>query len=387
MATSGWTRRRRGVALLAALLLSVIAAGTSFAAAPRDLAWTRVAPPAMAGAILRDMTSNSGVLLAVGSAPPLDAGIWRSGDAVHWTRIDLGDIGVNVVLQSVTAWRQGFAAVGLRYTFTSAGIQRDAVVMTSRDGTHWHRADLPGGQGALPNVIAVHRGVLVAGGCLGVGRFGCLFAADGQAVVWTSPDARTWTRRMLPDGSHSFVNAITSVGGKLVLVGTEVEVDESGFISTPVAAAVWEGPTAGTARRIRDEALDSGVGNGVAAYGGTYLAVGGRSGCVESWRRDRVGWTTVDDPTPLCDQQMNDAIAFHGMVYATGFEFFYEELPVWRTRDASHWTLVTASAMTSDGLMLEANAILEWHGRLVIAGTAFSDAPPDGQIWVGTPGQ
>src|SRR4029079_7101384 len=80
MATSGWTRRRRGFALLAALLLSVIAGGTSVAAAPRDLAWPRVAPPAMAGAILRDMTSNSGVLLAVGSAPPLDAGIWRSGD-------------------------------------------------------------------------------------------------------------------------------------------------------------------------------------------------------------------------------------------------------------------------------------------------------------------
>ena len=387
MATSGRIGRRRGVALLAALLLSVIAAGTSSAAAPRGLSWTRVAPPAMAGAILRDITSNSGVLLAVGSTPPLDAGIWRSSDAVHWTRIDVGAIGENVVLQSVTAWRQGFAAVGLRYTFASAGIQRDAVVMTSRDGNHWRRADLPGGHGGLPNVVAVHRGVLVAGGCLGVGRFGCLFAAEGEAVIWTSPDARTWTKRMLPDGEHSFVNAIASVGGKLVLVGSEVEVDESGFLSTPVAAAVWEGPTAATARRIRDEALDSGVGNGVVAYRGTYLAVGGRSACIESWKRDRPGWTTVDDPSALCDQQMNDAVAFHGTVYATGFDFFYERLPVWRTRDTSHWTAVTDSAMTSAGLLFEANAIIEWQGRLVIAGTAFSDAPPDGQIWVGTPGK
>ena len=384
MAISG-SLRRGSVALLAAVLLSVVVAGTSAAAAPRELSWTRVAPPAMAGAIVRDITSNAGVLLAVGSTPPLDAGIWRSSDATHWTRIDAGVIGQNVVLQSVTAWRQGFAAVGLRYTFASTGLQRDAIVMTSRDGTHWRRADLPGGHGALPTSIAVHRGALVAGGCLGVARFGCLFAPDGKAVIWTSPDAREWTERLLPDGQHSFVNAIASVGGNLVLVGTEVEVD--GFLSTPITAAVWQGPTGATVGRIRDEALDSGIGNGVVAYRGTYLVVGGRSGCVESWMRNGAGWTTIDDPTTLCDQQMNDAVAFHGTVYATGFKFLDQGLPVWRTGDGSHWTAVADEAMTSDGLMFESNGIIEWHGRLVIAGTAFSDTPPDGQIWVGTPGR
>lgn len=381
-------RRRHGVAVVVSLVLLVTAIGTTSAAAPQDLSWTRIVPPAMSGAIVRDVASNDGDLLAVGSTPPLDAGIWRSRDAVHWTRIDAGQIGENVVLQSVTGWRQGFAAVGLRYTFAATGVKRDAVVMTSSDGTHWRRADLAGGQSALANVIAVHRGVLVAGGCLGVTRAGgCLFAADAEAVIWTSPDGRAWTRRMLPDGERSSVNAIASVGAKLVLVGSEVDVDESGFLSTPVATAIWEGPTTATVRRIRNEVLDSGVGNGVVAYRGTYLAVGGRSACVESWQRDGAGWTTIDDATALCDQQMTDAIAFHGMVYATGFQFFYERLPVWRARDASKWTAVTDSSMTSDGLMLEGIAILEWHGRLVIAGTAFSsDAPPDGQIWLGTPG-
>lgn len=383
MAISGWTWRRGSVALVAALLLSVVAAGASSAAAPRELSWTRIAPPAMAGAILRDIARNSGVLLAVGSTPPLDAGIWRSRDAVNWTRIDVGEIGANVILQSVTAWRQGFAAVGLRYTFASTGLQRDAIVMTSTDGTRWRRADLPGGHSALPTSIAVHRGALVAGGCLGVARFGCLFA-QGPAVIWTSSDARKWTERLLPDGEHSFVNAIASVGGNLVLVGTEVEVD--GFLSTPIATAVWVGPTVATVRRIRDDALDSGIGNGVVAYRGTYLAVGGRSGCVESWKRNGAGWTTIDDPTALCDQQMVDAVAFHGTIYATGFKFLDEGLPVWRTRDTSHWTAVADGALTSDGLIFESNGIIEWHGRLVIAGTAFSDAAPAGQIWVGTPG-
>jgi hypothetical protein len=384
MAISGSIRRRGSVALIAAVLVSVVAAGTSAAAAPRELSWTRVAPPAMAGAIVRDITSNAGVLLAVGSTPPLDAGIWRSSDAAHWTRIDVGNIGQNVVLQSVTAWRQGFAAVGLRYTFASTGLQRDAIVMTSTDGAHWRRADLPGGQGALPTSIGVHRGALVAGGCLGVGRFGCLYA-QGPAVIWTAPDARTWTERLLPDGEHSFVNGIASVGGNLVLVGTEVEVD--GFLSTPIAAAVWQGPTAASVRRVRDEALDSGIGNGVVADGGTYLVVGGRSGCVESWLRNGAGWTTIEDPTTLCDQQMNDAVAFHGTVYATGFKFLDEGLPVWRSRDATHWTAVADGAMTSAGLMFESNGIIEWHGRIVIAGTAFGDSPPDGQIWVGAPGR
>jgi hypothetical protein len=379
-------KRRSGVAAVISLVLLVTAVGTT-SAAPQDLSWTRIAPSAMAGAIVRDLASNTGVLLAVGSAPPLEAGIWRSRDAVHWTRIDVGDIGENVVLQSVTAWRRGFAAIGLRYTFADTGLQRDAVVMTSSDGTRWRRADLPGGHGALPNVIGVHRGVLVAGGCLGVARFGCLFAPEARAVIWTSPDARTWMRRMLPDGEHSFVNAIASAGTDLVLVGSEVEVDESGFLSTPVATAIWEGPTAPRVRRIRNEILDSGVGNGVVVYRGAYLAVGGRFACVESWKRSGDGWTTLDDVTTLCDQQMTDATAFRGMVYATGFQFFYERLPVWRTRDARQWTEVTDSSMASNGLMLEGVAVLEWQGRLVIAGSAFSsDAPPDGQVWVGRPG-
>ncbi len=383
MAISG-SLRRGSVAFLAAVLLSVIVAGTSAAAAPRELSWTRVAPPAMAGATVRDITSNAGVLLAVGAAAPLDAGIWRSSDAAHWTRIDVGGIGQNVVLQSVTAWRHGFAAVGLRYTFADTGLQRDAIVMTSSDGTHWRRADLPGGHSALATSIAVHRGALVAGGCLGVARFGCPFA-QGPAVIWTSPDAAKWTERVLPDGEHAFVNAIASVGGNLVLVGTEVEVD--GFLSTPISAEVWQGPTPATVGRIRDEALDSGIANGVIAYRGTYLVVGGRSGCVESWGRNGAGWTTIDDPTALCDQQMNDAVSFHGTVYATGFKFVDEGLPVWRTRDTSHWAAVVDDAMTSEGMILESTGIIAWHGRIVIAGTAFSEPAPGGQIWVGTPGR
>jgi hypothetical protein len=43
--------------------------------------------------------------------------------------------------------------------------------------------------------------------------------------------------------------------------------------------------------------------------------------------------------------------------------------------------------MTSAGLMFESSGIVEWHGRIVIAGTAFGDSPPDGQIWVGAPGR
>jgi hypothetical protein len=387
MAVHGRMRRRGGIALVAALVLVVGAAGSASATAPQALSWTRTAPPAMAGAIVRDVTSNAGVLLAVGSAE-LGAGIWRSRDAVHWSSVDLGAIGQDVILLSATAWRQGFAAVGVHYTFLSTGIQRDAVVLTSADGRHWHRADLPGGHTAFPNAVAVHNGVLVAGGCLGVvRRFGCLFAADAQAVAWTSADGRTWTQRLLPDGEHSFVNAIASVGGELVLVGSEVSVDDTGFpTSTPVAVAIWEGTTATSAKRILSDALDSGIGNGVVAHRGTYLVVGGRGACIESWKRDPGGWTPADDVSAACDQQMTDAVAFHGTVYATGFKFIDEGLPVWRTRDTTQWTSVTATAFTSDGLIFEGAALLEWHGRLLIAGTAFSDASADGQIWLGTPG-
>jgi hypothetical protein len=379
--------RRGGLAAAAVVLLLTVAASPSMAAVGRDLNWTRLQPSSMANSIVRDITSNAGVLVAVGQVE-LTAGIWRSRDARHWTRVDAGDAGESTVLQAVTPWRQGFAAVGLRYTFTTTGIQRDAVVMTSPDGRHWRRADLPGGHGALPNAVAVHRGVLVAGGCVGVERFGCLFAAEGRAVLWTSPDAHAWTKRMLPDGEHSFVNAIASAGEDLVLVGSEVSVEvQDGFaISSPIATAVWEGPTSATVRRLRDDSLDSGRGNGVVAYRGTYLAVGSRGGCVESWAREANGWTTVDPLSALCDEEISDAIAFHGAVYATGFRYDYERLPVWLTRDLRHWTAVLDDAFTSGSLMFEGSAILEWHGRLLIAGTVFSDGPPAGAIWLGTPG-
>src|SRR4029079_3663500 len=99
---------------------------------------------------------------------PLGAGLWRSRDAVHWSSVELGAVGENVILLSATAWHQGFAAVGVRYTFLSTGIERDAIVLNSGDRRHWRRADLPGGHTAFPNAVAVHNGVLVAGGCLGV---------------------------------------------------------------------------------------------------------------------------------------------------------------------------------------------------------------------------
>jgi hypothetical protein len=373
--------RLAAVAALAALLAT---AGPA-AAAPGQLSWQRIEPPAMSDSIIRDVTSNAGVLLAVGSIE-LEAGIWLSRDATHWSRIDVDDIGHDTVLQSVTPWRRGFAAVGLRYTFDSHGMQRDAVVMTSTDARHWRRADLPGGHGALPNAVAVHQGMLVAGGCTNVLRFGCLFAADGRAVVWTSSDGRAWTRQLLPDGQHAFVNAIASVGERLILAGSEVSVEETEFgaISSPIAAAIWDGHTAATAQRVRDEALDAGRANGVVAYRGTYVAVGSRAACVESWTRRGDGWTTVDDSTALCDEEMSDVAAFQGSLYATGFRYFYERLPVWRTRDLRHWTTVMDTAFTSGNRMFEGTAVLVWHGRLLIAGTAFGDAAPGGAIWLGT---
>ena len=42
--------------------------------------------------------------------------------------------------------------------------------------------------------------------------------------------------------------------------------------------------------------------------------------------------------------------------------------------------------MTSGDLMFEGAAAIEWHGRLLIAGTIFSDAAPRGPIWSRLPG-
>jgi hypothetical protein len=383
------TKRVGGLALVGALVMLVGPAGSAPAAAsgPR-LSWTRVQPPEMANSIVRDVTSNGGTVLAVGSTD-FDAGVWTSSDAKHWSRVDLGAVGVNTVLQAATAWHQGFAAVGVHYTFATTGIQRDAVALTSADGRNWQRLDLPGGHGAFPNSIAVHRGALVAGGCAGVvTRGGCLFAKNAQAVLWTSANARSWTRRLLPDGEHSFVHAMTSIGDTLVLVGTEVSVDESGFFVEPVAVAVWEGPTPAHEQRIRNQALDSGWGMGVVGVRGTYLAVGSGATCAESWKRTRAGWATVDDSPAECDQQMADAVVFHGAAYATGFNYFYDRMPVWSTRDTRSWTAITDSTMQSDALMLEGTSMIDWQGRLVIAGTGFTAVdPPVGMFWLGTPGR
>ena len=111
-----------------------------------------------------------------------------------------------------------------------------------------------------------------------------------------------------------------------------------------------------------------------------------KQSCVNSWKRQGSGWATVDDPGALCDQEASDVVAFHGAAYATGFDYYYDQLPVWRTSDARRWTLLSDDTFVDDGRMFEGAAAIEWHGRLLIIGTAFGDAVgPDGVIWLGTP--
>lgn len=182
---------------------------------------------------LQRIASSNGVLVAAGTRYAIDYAIpelwWSADRSGSWTQA-VGPSSASPAcgqLTDLTTTDSGFLAVG--YTCTPPGAlasTSEALVYTSPDGRTWGHRTLPGSAG---------------GGLNGVARMGSRIVAIGfrgtDTLVLTSDDAgATWTERGLPpvDGDASLQRVIGGPDGFVIL----------GYVSQPNAPlemvpAVW----------------------------------------------------------------------------------------------------------------------------------------------------
>jgi hypothetical protein len=246
------------------------------------------------------------------------------------------------------------------------------------------------------DAVTVHRGTLVAGGCTDVAPFGCLFSPDARAALWISHDGRTWSRTMLPNGAHSRVESIRSIGRRLIVLGGEFFVEEDpygeGLISTPVSAAIWLGPGP---RHLRRESsgsgpIDVGEANDAVSLGGRLTVAGSSGACALFAAKVGAGW--VDEPIDLpCGTAdfgliIGRVARFDGGAYATGSDLSEEGgLPVLFTPDARSWTTIRSPAFERSGWHFDGLDFASWRGKLIVVGAASDGTTVRGAIWIGDP--
>ena len=242
------------------------------------------------------VASIAGGLVAVGESfnpsEGSDAAVWISADGTEWDRVaPQGSVFDDSIMIDVTAFGDLLVAVGVTFSDRDG----DAGVWTSTDGTNWTRITqdptIFGGDGdQMMTSVASSHGLLVAVGFDQVGR--------GDAAVWTSTDALTWTR--IPHDESVFGGG--EDGGAEM---TSVEIYGHGFVAGGLQqsagdmdAVVWTSPD-GLAweRIITDPEIFGGRDAqkiiALAVGGKTVVAVGlvGPSGVHLNTDPDGVVWT------------------------------------------------------------------------------------------------
>jgi len=219
------------VAVGSALSGSVAAVWTS----PDGLDWTRVYgeefPGGWGPSGIRQVVAGGPGLVAVGVEVGFDnwdGAVWVSNDGLAWERVEGQDgfVGLgNQGLNSVAPGGPGLVAVG----FDGSG----PAVWTSADGYTWTPVEgdpVFSGRNLQVTSVAAGGPGLVTGG-----DTASTMGGHQHAMVWLSPDGRTWTAiedEAVSGGPESRITSVTALGTRLVAVGTDLTQE-------PGAAGVW----------------------------------------------------------------------------------------------------------------------------------------------------
>jgi hypothetical protein len=207
-------------------------------------------------------------------------------------------------IHSVTAGGPGLVAVGSsdgRLHQNGYFLDGPASVWVSSDGERWtHLIGKELGDGVIEDVTTGGPGLVAVGsdgGTTDARHNGLVPGNPRSAVVWTSPDGRTWTRR--PDDPKVFggatMQAVAQGGSGLVAVG------HSGYSSIgllPKAEAWFSSDGVTWARTSVAGSYGHPMGD-VTAFGNGFVAVGAGNAFDGGYiwtSDDGLKWTQVKDP-------------------------------------------------------------------------------------------
>lgn len=179
--------------------------------------WQAGAPPVLAHADVYDLMVAGGLIIAVGQdvTDGFTAAAWTSRDGLSWTR-SKGDLGC-AVMSTVTRAGLEFVAFGNRVPQDVPEVEVPPGVCewVSSDGVSWEPVNLAAG--VFPDTSVVSS---ISSGPLGLVAVGSDAGPNGQvAMLWHSPDGRSWSRadRPISPDWNSLDLAIAGGRGLLVL--------------------------------------------------------------------------------------------------------------------------------------------------------------------------
>ncbi|WP_026341618.1 hypothetical protein [Actinomadura atramentaria] len=339
------------------------------------------------------LSAGNGRLVAVGGTSG-DAAAWYSADGgVTWRRAGgdgLDGEGRQTLLDSA-AGPGGWFAVG-----DDAG---RPLLATSTDGMTWRRVTDPAFQ-TNPN-LGLKAAAVTSGAHGWVAAGTSTWRGKDSAVVWTSPDGRTW--RQSSDGDlHESGNAwrriadVTASPNGYVAVGTVA--DPAGQAGQQERPAVWTSADGGQ-WALQKLPLPAGslsaVLTRVAVKDSTVVAVGtaARQGAsvafaVRSTDGGRT-WSPVDlpgqdgqddaDPTALDVTTTSKGFAVTG----TAGRAAAHDVRLWTSRDGATWTTAspTGPGLSGPGAQ-RVTGLIEQGGHLVATGVSAGSAGESTVLWL-----
>ena len=387
------------MALLAALLASLLFVGAQRRDDRAPGAWTLVEVPATGTRTpgwvdVSDVIRTPSGYLAVG-AEDFDAATWTSTDCLTWERVPTTDALRDASVTAVARARDLYVGIGKGPT--SGGDVPGPALWTSSDGRGWERV--------TPRVVSAD-GVGDELYANDIAALGDLFVAvgettwdgwGGQPAIWTSTDGRTWqaVSRFDPplaglgDGSEwqgfAGAGAISQVGSALMVAG-----------AMDRGEAVWRSADGSTWTRVLggDQATDGVLTDIADAGDGTVVAIGyvfrPRSGAspvspVLWWSRDGSAWSPVADMTPFADShagpdaraQLGDVVRADGSFVIVGSEVRSSPAGTPETRGVV-WT--SADGRTWSREAPEPSLEQAWLGKAFVCGdqllvTGWTEGP------------
>jgi len=271
---------RWGAGLVA---VGVAAGGAAVWSSTDGVHWTRAADnPDFDSRGLTALAANGRRLVAGGGSET-----WTSEDAIHWTRsAQVLEGGAEVV--DIVAGGPGFVMATHRYV---SGSESEPEIWISGDGRRWDRvAALPvsGSSCGLVTALATDgRRFVLAGATCRAGEPGL-----SGSFVWTSDDARTWTRAdSVPEHDGAVMLDVTAGPGGFVAVG-------SASRQYHLSAAAWTSADGRAwSRHPGAEVFSDGSMLAVTRGSAGFVAVGsGRQGGASWASPDGLSWARLEPP-------------------------------------------------------------------------------------------